>query len=217
VTRALFPPWANIVAKASLIALACTLVGVPMALMAWVRTPNATRRYQPVAQPVAFDHRVHVTGEHIDCRYCHFSAERSSSAGIPPTTTCVACHSQTWMQSATLAPVRQSMETGRPLEWNRVDALPGFVYFNHAIHVNKGVGCETCHGRVDRMGQVYQAQPMTMSWCVSCHRNPAPNLRPVAAMTTMGYVPPVPQAQLGPTLVRDYHVRQLTNCTTCHR
>jgi hypothetical protein len=164
---------------------AAAVVGVPVALMAWVRTPNAERRYQPVAQPVAFDHRVHVAGEHIDCRYCHFSVERSATAGIPPSTTCVPCHSQTWMSSAALAPVRVSVETGKPLHWNRVNPLPGFVYFNHAIHVVKGVGCETCHGRVNQMASVYQATPMTMAWCVSCHR--------------------------------DYHVRRLTNCTTCHR
>lgn len=214
---ALFPPWANVVARASLIGAACAIVGLPVGLMAWVRTPNATRRYQPVAQPVAFDHRVHVVGEHIDCRYCHFSVERSSTAGLPPTTTCVPCHSSALLQSATLEPVRQSIDTHRPLSWNRVSTLPGFVYFNHAIHVNKGVGCETCHGRVDQMAAVYQAKPLTMNWCVSCHRDPAEHLRPVSAITRMGYVPAEPQRVLGDRLVRQYHVRELTNCTTCHR
>ena len=172
-----FPPWANVVARATLIAIAGAIVGVPVALMAWVRTPNATRRYQPVSQPVPFDHRVHVAGEHIDCRYCHFSVERASTAGIPPTATCVPCHNQALVSSAVLAPVRRSMETGRPIQWNRVNALPGFVYFNHAIHVNKGVQCAQCHGAVERMGVVYQAKPMTMSWCVSCHREqPTPRL-----------------------------------------
>ena len=118
------------------------------------------------------------------------------------------------MSSDVLAPVRQSVSSGRPLRWNRVDALPGFVYFNHAIHVNKGVGCESCHGRVDRMAQVYQAAPLTMSWCVNCHRNPAPHLRPLSAITTMGYVS---QRELGPQLAQKYHVRSLTTCTTCHR
>jgi hypothetical protein len=216
---ALFPRWTNTLARASLIAFACALVGAPVALMAWVRTPNATRQYQPVAQPVAFDHRIHVVGQHIDCRYCHFSVERSASAGIPPTNTCIPCHSGTWMNSDLFTLVRQSAETGRPLAWNRVDALPGFVYFNHAIHVNKGVGCETCHGRVDRMAQVHQAEPMTMSWCVDCHRDPAAKLRPVSAITTMEYEPPpsVSQRALGTQLMQTYHVRELTNCTTCHR
>jgi hypothetical protein len=214
---ALFPPWMNVVARASLLAAGCGIVGLPVALMAWVRTPNATRRYQPVPQPVAFDHRVHVTGQHIDCRYCHFTVERSSTAGIPPTTTCVPCHSETWLSSSTLAPVLKSMETGTPLRWNRIDALPGFVYFNHAIHVNKGVGCETCHGRVDQMATVIQVRPMTMNWCVSCHRDPAANLRPTYAITTMGYTPAEPQRVLGPRLAQEYHVRSLTNCTTCHR
>ncbi len=173
---AIFPPWANVAARASLIAGVCALGGLAVGVMAWARTPNATRRYQPVSQPVPFDHRVHVAGEHIDCRYCHFSVERSSTAGIPPSTTCVPCHSTTWLTSATLAPVVKSVETNTPLRWNRVTALPGFVYFNHAVHVNNGVHCETCHGRVDRMAAVYQAEPLTMNWCVSCHRARAPRL-----------------------------------------
>jgi hypothetical protein len=214
---ALFPRWANTVVRATLVAAGCTLVGVPVALMAWVRTPNATRRYQPVAQPIAFDHRIHVTGQRIDCRYCHFSVERSASAGIPPSSTCVACHSETWMSSNELALVRASVATGQPIRWNRVNALPDFVYFNHAIHVAKGVGCETCHGRVDQMAAVYQAAPLTMSWCVDCHRDPAPHLRPLSEITTMGWTPPTPQRAFGEELVRENNVRSLTNCTTCHR
>lgn len=214
---ALFPRWVNTVARATLIAAAGAGIGVPVALMAWVRTPNATRQYQPVKQPIAFDHRIHVTGQKIDCRYCHFTVERSASAGIPPSTTCVPCHDERYMSSNVLGLVRQSVAMGRPLQWNRVDILPGFVYFNHAIHVNKGVGCESCHGRVDQMASVYQVAPMTMSWCVSCHRDPAAQLRPVSAITTMGYAPSQPQRQLGQALAREYHVRELTNCTTCHR
>jgi len=212
-----FPRWTNTLARATLIAVACALAGVPTALMAWVRTPNATRRYEPVTQPIAFDHRIHVTGQHIDCLYCHYSAERSASAGIPPTSECVPCHSTAWMSSDVFRPVRESIASGHALQWKRVDALPGFVYFNHAIHVNKGVGCESCHGRVDRMGQVYQSAPLTMQWCVNCHRHPAAALRPLSAITTMGFAPPVPQRELGAQLVEKYHVRSLTNCTTCHR
>jgi hypothetical protein len=214
---ALFPRWANTVVRATLVAGACGVVGVPVALMAWVRTPNATRRYQPVAQPIAFDHRIHVTGQRIDCRYCHFSVERAATAGIPASSACVACHSDTWMRSKDLALVRVSVATGQPIRWNRVNALPDFVYFNHAIHVDKGIGCESCHGRVDRMGVVYQAAPLTMSWCLECHRDPASQLRPVSEITTMGWTPPAPQRQLGDALVRENNVRSLTTCTTCHR
>lgn len=214
---ALFPPWANAVARATVVAAACAIVGVPVGLMAWVRTPNATRRYEPVSQPVPFDHRIHAHDQHIDCRYCHFSVERSSTAGIPPTSTCVACHTTTWMSTSVMAPVRTSLASNQPIHWNRVNTLPGFVYFNHEIHIAKGVGCESCHGRVDQMATVYQATPLTMNWCVSCHLNPAANLRPVSAVTTMGYVPPVAQRVLGDSLVRAYHVRRLTDCSTCHR
>lgn len=214
---ALFPPWANAATRAALVACAAIGGGVPLALMAWVRTPNATRQYAPVSQPIPFDHRLHVTGFGIDCRYCHASVERSATAGIPSATTCVACHSSTWMNSSLLAPVRRSVATNQPIQWNRVHILPDFVYFNHAVHVAKGVGCETCHGRVDRMAQVYQAEPLTMGWCVSCHRDPAPHLRPDSAITVMGWHPTEPQRVLGPRLMAEYHVRSLTSCTTCHR
>jgi hypothetical protein len=214
---ALFPPRTNNIVRAMLLGGACAIVGVPAVLMAWVRTPNATGQFAPVAQPIAFDHRLHAGNLKIDCRYCHSAVERSATAGMPPSTACVACHSPIWRNSAELALVRQSVETSRPLQWNRVDKLPDFVYFNHSVHVNKGVGCESCHGRVDRMPRVYQVAPMTMSWCVDCHRSPAAHLRPVAAMTTMGWTPAEEQPAIGRALMEEYHVRELTNCTTCHR
>lgn len=214
---AIFRPWMNTVVRAALIVAAAMLVGVPVALMAWVRTPNATRQYQPVAQPIQFDHRIHAAGLRIDCEYCHYSVERSSSAGMPPTTTCVACHSPLWMSSSVLAPVRRSIETGRPLQWNRVNNLPGFVYFNHAAHVTKGVGCETCHGRVDQMATVYQAVPLTMGWCVECHRDPASHLRPVTAVTAMVWKASSADSTSSARLAHQLNLRQMTNCTTCHR
>lgn len=214
---ALFPPRTNSIARAVLAVAVSTLIGAPVVLMAWVRTPNATGQFAPVRQPIPFDHRLHVKGFGIDCRYCHSSVERSPLAGIPPSTTCVACHNQAWANSNELAPVRHSVLTGLPVQWVRVNKLPGFVYFNHAIHVNKGVGCETCHGRVDEMPRVYQTAPLTMNWCVSCHRFPEVHLRPVAAMTTMGWMPPDSQLAQGRALKAQYHVRELTNCTTCHR
>lgn len=214
---ALFPRWTNIAARATLIAMAGIIGGVPLALMAWVRTPNASGQFAPVPQPVPFNHILHVKGFGIDCRYCHSAVERSATAGMPPTTTCVPCHSDTWMRSRELAPVRLSLTTGQPLQWNRVHKLPDFVYFNHAIHVAKGVGCETCHGRVDQMPRVYQAAPLTMGWCVDCHRDPTPYLRPRSAITTMGWRPPIAQVALGRQLATEYHVQRLTNCSTCHR
>jgi hypothetical protein len=171
---ALFPRWANTAVRAVLIALACVGIGIPIGLMAWVRTPNATGRYAPVAQPVPFSHQLHAGRFEIDCRYCHFSAERSASAGMPPTATCVPCHNAVWQASRELAPVRASLASGKPIAWNRVDRLPDFVFFNHAAHVNGGVTCESCHGPVEKMQQVVQVAPLTMSWCVDCHKQRAP-------------------------------------------
>jgi hypothetical protein len=214
---ALFPRWSNTAARASLLALALLVVGVPLGLMAFVRSSNASARYEPVPQPIPFDHQIHAGRLGISCEYCHTTVMRSPTAGIPPTQTCVPCHSTVWINSRDLAPVRRSMQTGKPIAWNRVDRLPDFVYFDHSVHVNKGVGCESCHGRVDQMSTVYQAKPLTMGWCLSCHRMPAERLRPVEAVTVMGYTPAVAQARLGPALAAKYHVRSLTSCTTCHR
>jgi len=212
-----FPRWANTAVRAALVVGALALVGGPVALMAWVRVPNGTGQGEPVAQPVAFDHRLHAADFHIDCRYCHAEAERSSTAGLPPTATCVPCHSPIWMNGPLLAPVRRSLATGVPIAWNRVHRLPDFVYFDHSVHLAKGVGCESCHGRVDRMARVVQTAPLTMHWCVDCHRDPAPHLRPVSQVATAGWRPSEPQATLGDSLARAYHVRRLTSCTACHR
>ena len=131
-----------------------------------------------VEQPIQFSHERHVAGNGIDCRYCHTSVEKAAFAGIPPTKTCMNCHSQIWAQSPYLEPVRASFRNDTSLEWNRVNDLPDFVYFDHSIHVAKGVGCETCHGRVDEMPLVWQAARLQMSWCLDCHRNPVKNVRP---------------------------------------
>jgi len=193
------------------------LVVTPLFAMVWVRTPIARGEDLSIKQPVPFDHRVHVTGLQIDCRYCHAGAERGEWAGLPATDKCASCHTQGWMSSSVFAPVRKSLATGRPIPWQRVTQLPDFVYFNHAIHVNKGVGCETCHGRIDQMAQVRQAKSLTMGWCLSCHVNPGPNLRPLDAVTKMGWTPTAAESAQLSMLVANYHVRSLTNCTTCHR
>jgi len=214
---AIFPSWAT---RAARIALACgvtALVMTPLLAMIWVRTPLARGEKLSITQPVPFDHRVHVNGLQIDCRYCHAGAERSAWAGLPATSKCVSCHTQAWISSSVFEPVRQSLANGKPIPWRRVNELPDFVYFNHSIHVNKGVGCETCHGRIDQMSQVHQAASLTMGWCVSCHVNPGPNLRPLTAITTMGWTPTKSDLDQMKTLTADFKIKRLTNCSTCHR
>ncbi len=170
-------------------------------------------------QPVQFSHEHHVGGLGIDCRYCHVSVEQSSFAGMPSTQTCMTCHSQVWNDSPKLAPVRESFQTGNPLAWNRVHDLPDFVYFNHSIHVNKGVGCSDCHGQVDQMPLMWQAEPLTMEWCLDCHRAPERALRPVEEVFNMNYERPADQIALGNELIEEYHIptERLTDCYVCHR
>jgi hypothetical protein len=174
----------------------------------------------PIQQPVPFSHKHHVREDGIDCRYCHYSVEESSFAGIPSTEVCMACHSQLYTQANVLRPVRKSFSSGHPIRWNRVHDLPDFVYFNHSIHVHKGIGCVSCHGRVDRMPLTWQAEPLTMQWCLGCHRNPAARVRPRAHVFDMDWQPPEDQLALGKKLVERYRIKgpeQLTDCSTCHR
>jgi len=171
-------------------------------------------------QPVPFSHQHHVGGLGIDCRYCHVSVEVSSFAGVPPTEVCMNCHRQIWADADMLRPVRESFQTGVPIQWRRVHALPDFTYFDHAIHVRKGVGCVTCHGRVDRMPLVWQAESLQMEWCLGCHRNPAPFLRPREFVFSMEWQPPNEDSGLGQRLMKEYRIREeyvLTSCSTCHR
>jgi len=196
-----------------------------LGFLAWAVTvlsgsSYATRAQQAREQPVPFSHAHHVGGIGIDCRYCHTSVEISSFAGIPPTKTCMNCHSQIWLSSPTLEPVRASFRTNESIRWTRVYDLPDFVYFNHSIHVNKGVGCESCHGRVDRMPLTWQEPSLQMEWCLDCHRQPEKALRPREFITTMGYQPAGDQTEIGARLKAEYKVqdaRALTSCSTCHR
>ncbi len=178
----------------------------------WVTQANVARE-----QPIQFSHERHVAGNGIDCRYCHTSVEDSSFAGIPPTKTCMNCHSQIFANSPFLEPVRASFRTGRSIEWTRVHDLPDFVYFNHSIHLNKGVGCTTCHGPVDRMPLMRQQASLQMEWCVNCHRHPEDYVRPRDQVFSVSYQAPADQAALGKRLVADYHIQKLTSCSTCHR
>jgi Cytochrome c7 and related cytochrome c len=213
----LFSRRANRIMRAGLLFAAALVVGVPLLLMGWLRTPAARSQHAAVVQPVPFDHLLHVSALRIDCRYCHDLVERAPVAGVPPTDRCIACHNWVTLNGPLMQQVRRSAASGRPIPWVRVNSLPDFVFFNHAVHVNKGVGCETCHGRVDTMSRIEQTAPLTMSWCLDCHREPERYLRPVEAMTAMGWTPNRPQLELGRELVQRYHVRQLTYCTTCHR
>ena len=215
---ALFPRWANTAARGSLLLIVLLVIGAPVASMVWVRTSFATGAGARVEQPVAFDHRIHSFALHIDCRYCHATVDVAPTAGLPPTVACVGCHNAVWQSSQPFAPVRLSLSSSKPIAWRRVNALPDFVFFDHSIHVAKGVGCETCHGRVDQMAQPIQTVSLSMSWCVACHRDPAPSLRPRSAITTMGWSPPSAERDsLGARLMRENHVRRLTSCSSCHR
>jgi hypothetical protein len=185
--------------------------------MVWARVPAGTGQQDEVAQPVQFDHRHHVVDDGLDCRYCHTSVDRAATAGITSTALCMNCHAQIWNRSPRLEPVRESYFTGQPIPWTRVHRLPDFVYFNHAIHVNKGIGCETCHGRVDQMPAIEQVAPLTMGWCLDCHRDPAPFLRPLDQITTMGWKPEGDPAALARDLMKRHDVHSRVNCTTCHR
>jgi len=208
---------ANTLARASLVGLLLVGGGLVGLLMVLGRSSYVTRAQEFVEQPLQFSHLHHVGDDGIDCRYCHTSVETSSFAGIPPTKTCMNCHSQIWSNAPILEPVRASFREDRPLRWIRVHDLPDFVYFNHSIHVKKGMGCETCHGRVDEMPLMLQENSLLMEWCLACHRAPEQFVRPRDQVFTMGYRPPVPQSVIGPQLVKEYGIQSLTSCSTCHR
>ena len=213
----IFPKSANAWSKASIITVLGLVAFIGAMLPVLQRSDFVTTANTSKDQPVQFSHQHHVGGIGIDCRYCHTAVEVSSSAGIPPTKTCINCHSQIWSTSPYLEPVRASFRDDQPLKWLRVHDLPDFVYFNHSIHVKKGVGCETCHGRVDRMPLMRQQNSLQMEWCLNCHRNPEQFVRPRSEVLTMGYVPAVAQAELGPKLVAEYKIQRLTDCSVCHR
>jgi predicted CXXCH cytochrome family protein len=167
----LFPKSANALYRVALAAIAGTIVSAPIAMIAWAHTPYATGQNEPLPQPVKFDHRHHVNDNGIECLYCHSEAPRSNTAGMPATALCMGCHAQIWTNSPELALVRKSALDGEPIHWNRVNRLPDFVFFDHSVHVHDGVGCETCHGHVEQMGQVFAAKSLTMDFCVDCHRD----------------------------------------------
>jgi len=213
----IFPRNANALAKSSLAIVAGGAVVGVWLIYVLMYSSWATKQNEFIEQPIQFSHAHHVGGVGLDCRYCHTSVEKSAFAGIPPTKTCMNCHSQIWTNAPILEPVRASFREDRPLRWVRVHDLPDFVYFNHSIHVKKGMGCETCHGRVDQMPLMRQVQSLQMEWCLNCHRNPEQYVRPRSEVFTMDYRPSVPQSVLGPMLVKEYGIKGNTSCSTCHR
>lgn len=225
---ALFPRWSNTAFRLALIGLLLLVMLILAAPMVYVRTPYATNQLVEVDQPVEFDHRHHVRDDGIDCLYCHRSAELSASAGIPSTDVCMGCHAQIWNQSPLLEPVRRSYFTGLPIPWNRVHELPDHVHFHHAAHVQRGIGCVVCHGRVDLMPRVYKHAPLVMGWCLDCHRNPKAYLRAWSKTQDERERPDDSSidysSMWGATvemfdleLPEDRRITYLTTCTACHR
>jgi Cytochrome c7 and related cytochrome c len=209
----------NSIAKFSIFGSLFFLAGLVWVLYAFNSSGYNTNQSITIDQPVPFSHEHHVAGLGLDCRYCHTSVETSAFAGIPPSATCMNCHKLIWKDSPMLEPVRQSYKTGIPIRWTRVHDLPDYVYFNHSIHVAKGIGCATCHGRVDRMPLMRQVAPLQMQWCLDCHRHPERYLRPRDQVFNMDWQPEDQEA-LGARLEKEYKIldaRTLTSCSTCHR
>ncbi len=215
----IFHPSTNTISKLTIFGAVFLIGGLLWLLAELNRSDYVTQANVVRPQPVPFSHKHHVSGLGIDCRYCHTAVEQSAFAGIPSTSTCMNCHSQIWTNSPMLAPVRDSYRTGQPMRWTRVHNLAEFAYFNHSIHVNKGVGCATCHGPVDQMPLIAQEESLLMEWCLDCHRNPEQYLRPREEVFNMSWTAPANQSELGLELVRKYNVRteQLTDCSVCHR
>jgi hypothetical protein len=213
----IFQRSANTLSKVSIFGVLTLVASLILLAMALGRSSYVTGAHEYIQQPIQFSHLHHVLDDGIDCKYCHTSVETSAFAGIPPTKTCMNCHSQIFSTEPILEPVRASFRDNTPLKWIRVHDLPDFVYFNHSIHVKKGVGCESCHGRVDQMPLMQQERSLQMQWCLDCHRAPEKFVRPRSEITTMGYQPPEPQSTLGPKLVKEYGIETRTTCSTCHR
>ena len=212
-----FPRYTNTISRVTAV---CAASFVVVGLWLWSsiqRSPYTSDVRIAKEQPVPFSHRHHVGELGIDCRYCHTSVEKSAFAGIPPTETCMNCHKQIWKDSPMLAPVRESYKTQKPLRWTRVHDLPDFAYFNHSAHINKGVGCVSCHGRVDTMPLTWQHGALTMGWCLDCHRDPIPHLRPRDQVFSMTWQPPDNQRKQGMELARERDVQTLQSCSYCHR
>ncbi len=217
-----FPPWANYLFPAALLVAIGVATYLPLVLTLGISPTTRNVGYQP-EQPLPFSHALHAGQLGIDCRYCHSTVENAAFAAIPSTQTCLNCHAAIKSDSPHLEAVRASFEQGTPVSWVKVHDLPDFVYFNHSAHVNKGVACQTCHGQINEMEVVRQVEPMSMAWCLECHRSPEKHLRPREAVTSMTWdvaTTGKTQAEWGRELMSEYHIQSrefLTSCTTCHR
>jgi hypothetical protein len=216
--RFLFPRWSNRAVPIGLLVLLALVTGVTVAFGYYGTNKHLEVGYTPV-QPVAYSHKLHAGDLGIDCRYCHNTVERSAFAAVPPTQTCMNCHAKVRTDSDKLLPVRESYASDEPIAWTRVHNLPDYVYFDHSAHLAAGVGCSSCHGRVDQMVRVAQDQPLSMGWCLDCHRNPGPSLRDPADITKMDWAPSATQlASTGaPTTKSGRQVHPPENCNGCHR
>lgn len=214
----IFTPGAVIALKLAALA---ALVLVVVAILGWrTAVEPLPARYSPLEQPIPFSHKHHAGDDGIDCRYCHTSVESSAFAGIPPLATCMTCHSQLFTDAPMLAPLRTAFARGQGLSWARVHHLPDFVYFDHSIHISKGIGCSSCHGAVDRMPLTARVASLHMEWCLGCHRRPEPNLRPPEEIFDMRWRAPPDQARRAAILRQRYQIHSaqvLTACSTCHR
>jgi hypothetical protein len=213
----LFTPAATTAFRVLIVLAPLAAVATGILAYFWARAGSTWNVGKPAEQPVPFRHDLHSGSLGIDCRYCHSNVERAADAGMPSAQTCMTCHSQVWIGASILEPVRSSAALGQPIEWTSVHRLPDYAYFNHAAHVTKGVACETCHGRVDQMPKTVKTQTLSMGWCLDCHRDPVPHLRPRQAVFAMGYEPHCKDL---PEDVRVFYreaTRRLTSCSTCHR
>ncbi len=211
-----FPPWTNKLRALLGVASVGGLVYLVVFVYYGFSPKTVNVGYQPV-QPVPYSHAIHVGKLGMDCRYCHSTVEQSAMAAVPPTATCMNCHERILTQSPKLLPVRESFASGKSIPWVRVHDLPDYVYFNHSAHVQRGVGCVSCHGRIDKMTEVYQAKPLNMGWCLECHRAPEKNLRPKELVTAMDWQPEGDPVALGSKLREENHINPPTDCSTCHR
>ena len=211
-----FPQWTNRLREISALVVVGGILYVTVLCVLIFAPETSAIGYAP-EQPVPYSHALHAGELGIDCRYCHTTVENSAHANIPPTQTCMNCHATIHTESPKLLPVRESFATGMPIEWVRIHDLPDFAYFDHSAHVNAGVGCVSCHGRVDRMEVVRQDQALSMGWCLECHRDPDPHLRPREFVTAMDWQPSEDPAALGARLREAHDINPSTDCSTCHR